>query len=130
MKTTVPESYKNYCAENESTFSESIDFTLPEPLFDFLKSEAELNGMSINCYVNYILTSKITAFIAEQEGFPFCLLSCDFELYDEDEMFALIEKYQTILIVDEKLEKKGVIISIDQFNEFKKFQEFKTILDS
>lgn len=119
MKTTVPESYKEYCLKNESNFNEEIDFTLPPELFNFLIEDAKNNNMSINCYVNYILTSKITSFIAEQEGFSFCLLSCDFELYNEDEIFELIEKHKTILIVDEKLEKKGVILSVDEYNKLK-----------
>lgn len=128
MKTTVPESYKNYCLENESKFNEKIDFTLPQELFDFLVSESKINNMTLNCYVNYILTSKITQFIAEQEGFSFCLLSCDFELYEEDEIFELIEKHKIILIIDEKLEKKGVIMSIDEFNKFKEVENTLTAL--
>jgi hypothetical protein len=49
------------------------------------------------------------------------MLYFDFELYTEDEIIELIEKHQRIIIFDEKLEKKSVLISLQVYEEYQKY---------
>ncbi len=121
MKTSIPESFKDYC-QKESSFTEEISFDINAELLVFLQEDAKRNRVSFDCYINYMLSSKVAQLKAEQEGFSLGILYCDVELYEEDEFIELIEQHKRILIFDEHLEKKGVILSIEEYNQFKCFE--------
>lgn len=122
MKNTVPEAFKDYCRDNEDSFTEEISFDMDATLYQILIEEAGKNEISLSCYVNYILKNKIVQIKAEQEGFSLGLIMYDIQLYDEDEFFELIETHKQILIFDEHLEKKGVILSVEEYNKYKEIE--------
>jgi antirestriction protein len=118
----VPKSYKKYYKENKEKFKTSISFEVSDEDGEKIKELIKNNKVSKNLFLNYfILKSVVEKMIEDQTEYSFGMLYFDFELYTEDEIIELIEKHQRIIIFDEKLEKKSVLISLQVYEEYQKY---------
>jgi hypothetical protein len=117
----IPNSYKDYYNNNQDKFNSKIDLELEDEYMDFINEMTKENKVDLNLYMNYVFMKLIISEKMKEETSYSLGISCfDFELYTEEEFSKLIEN-NTILIFDEKANKKAVIIPQEEYERLKKY---------
>ena len=122
--TSIPCSYIKHMEETEKNGTmETIDINIDDDVMAMVSQISNDNKTSVNIVLNYILYRAV--FDKEKEiwlnngEFDNVLSVFDFDDIDEDSFEKLVENNQRVLIINEKLEKSGVLISADLYKELK-----------
>jgi hypothetical protein len=124
IKNMVPKSYVKYYEENKESFTAETELELDQEFIDFIESVSVREHISQNCVLAYMFLSVVAQEKGKEAGFNHGISVFDFESMTSRQVVRMIDKYDKIMIVNEKGNEIASLFSEATYHRLQKLTKY------